>query len=468
MNDNERLDGDETMIRRPTPGGLQPPPAPVRPIEAEPEALPTRRALNPLEQAAAPLLTLLVQIKNTPHHPNPLGLRSRLITEIKAFTTQAQQNGLSETMVNRARYVLCTALDEVVLNTPWGHASEWSEKGLLSHFHNETWGGEKFFRLKDYLIQDPAGNLPLLELMYLCLSFGFTGRYAPWDDGPARLEEERASLYRLIRAQRGIYERDLSPHWRGIRDRRQALIRYIPLWVIAAVVAAILLLLYLGLSALLNRYSDPVFLALSGIRGDRIAVVDRVLFTPPSMPAVPLPAAPDEPLFVAQSDPPAALSPLPDAIRTALAPEIAQHTVDVLSDGGQLTVRLLGDGLFDSGQITIKPAFQATLTRLAQSLADTPGPLIITGHTDSVPINTLRFPSNWHLSKARADAVSQRLRELGVRATLLSEGKADSEPVAPNDTPERRARNRRVEIAVSLRAAPPTTATVPASSVTRP
>jgi type VI secretion system protein ImpK len=75
-----------------------------------------------------------------------------------------------------------------------------------------------------------------------------------------------------------------------------------------------------------------------------------------------------------------------------------------------------------------------------------PGQVLITGHTDSVPIRSARFPSNWHLSQERAKSVLQLLGDTVAPARLSAEGRADSEPVAPNDTKENKARNRRVEI----------------------
>jgi len=86
------------------------------------------------------------------------------------------------------------------------------------------------------------------------------------------------------------------------------------------------------------------------------------------------------------------------------------------------------------------------LGRIAQALNDTPGRVLITGHTDNQPIKTLRYPSNWHLSQDRADAVKAEVVKTVKADRLRSEGRADSEAVADNGAPQGRARNRRVEI----------------------
>jgi type VI secretion system protein ImpK len=85
------------------------------------------------------------------------------------------------------------------------------------------------------------------------------------------------------------------------------------------------------------------------------------------------------------------------------------------------------------------------IDRIGAILTQLPGPVLVTGHTDSVPIKTLRFPSNWALSQARAKEVANRLGQItGDPARFTAEGLGDSEPAVP-DNP-RDARNRRVEI----------------------
>src|SRR5258705_112082 len=90
------------------------------------------------------------------------------------------------------------------------------------------------------LVQDPARHIDLLELQYLCLALGFTGKYQVQARGDARLNEVKQELYRVIRAQRGTPPSDLSLRWRGMEDRRNRLIRYVPWWVVGAAVLAVL------------------------------------------------------------------------------------------------------------------------------------------------------------------------------------------------------------------------------------
>lgn len=436
-------EGDRTVIK-PVPGGRRPastaaPPRPPRPTGQPPtEAapVPTGVGLNPLEAAAAPLLSLIMRLKNTAAHPDPERLRLRMIEEVKAFMANARNQGIPEKTAFRARYVLCTTLDEVVLNTPWGRASDWSENSLLITFHNETWGGEKFFELLDAIILDPRKNLYLLELMYLCLAFGFQGRYKLLDNGRSRLDEQRERVYNAIRTARGEFERELSPHWRGVTDQRNPLIRFVPLWVVAAVAAALLLLAYAIFSWLLNNASDPVLTALSEIQNKPLATVRRA-----GVPAPPPKSVPN-----------ANLAQVTQNLRAFLDPQIRQGLVAVIEEADQTTVRIRGDGLFDSGKADVKPAFYSLLQQIGAEMNKVQGRVLVTGHSDNVPIRTLQFPSNWHLSKARADSVVKILASVSNSpGRFNSEGRADTQPIAPNDAPQNRALNRRVDIILLAR-----------------
>jgi chemotaxis protein MotB len=114
-----------------------------------------------------------------------------------------------------------------------------------------------------------------------------------------------------------------------------------------------------------------------------------------------------------------------------------------------LVVRVLTDKLlFDSGNATLKPQGLPLLSDVAQLLnVDKNHPIIVEGHTDTVPISTAAFPSNWELSTSRATNVVRYLISQRVsRARLAAAGYADLDPVASNATVPGRALNRRVDI----------------------
>lgn len=414
-------DSDKTIIM-PSPGGRVPSAARSTGTwqSAAMEEPAEVTGLNPLLSAANPLLNSVPQLRMTLQHPNPSGLRDALVHHIKTFENRARASGIPPEKVIAARYALCTLLDEAIASTPWG-SSEWGKYSLLVTFHNEAAGGEKFFQLLVKLAETPGKNRDLLELMYVCLSLGFEGRYRLITNGKAQLDTLRERLAQILGKERGPFEHDLSPRWQATSIKRAGLFALLPLWVVSALCGLILLATYSGLSFLLSNASDPVFAQIQSIRAQN-AIPER---TP---------------------TPPASTTP---TLSKFLAPEIRQGTVAVHARNGYSVITLLGDGVFAPGSTTVSESFVPVLARIAQVLATLPGSIQILGHTDSQPIRSARFPSNWHLSQERAHSVMQLLDHTDLLKNRLSaEGRADAEPVASNSTPAGRAQNRRVEIVV--------------------
>lgn len=135
-----------------------------------------------------------------------------------------------------------------------------------------------------------------------------------------------------------------------------------------------------------------------------------------------------------------------------LKAEIAAGEVKLTQLQGRLTVQLVDRILFDSGSAEIKPAGRKVLSRIGKLLGEVQGRDVrIEGHTDNVPISDeLRsiYPSNWELSTARATAVARYLQDAAKidPKRLIAAGYGEFRPVAPNDKPESRALNRRIEL----------------------
>ncbi|NVZ50494.1 DotU family type IV/VI secretion system protein [Pseudomonas sp. B6002] len=156
-----------------------------------------------LVSASWEVLSEVVQLKLGIGRENTQPLNDRLGACIARFETRAAHEGVESSQVKYARYVLCSVLDEAVVTTTWGNHSDWSKVSLLSRFHNETFGGEKFFQVLDRLSRDPVKHLAMLELMYLCLALGFEGKYRVMTRGTEQLEAVRDALYRQIKHVRG-------------------------------------------------------------------------------------------------------------------------------------------------------------------------------------------------------------------------------------------------------------------------
>ena len=189
---------------------------------------------NPVVMAANPVLNLVPQIRNTAQLNDAAQLREFLIAKVQGFEKTARGLGVSPESIVGARYCLCTLLDESAAQTPWGGSGVWSRHSLLVTFHNETWGGEKFFQLLSKLAQNPQQHRDLLELMYYCLSLGLEGRFRVVDNGRAQLETLRQRLWTILR-DIGDAARDdrLSTHWKGASGGEARGWRLLPAWVVA-------------------------------------------------------------------------------------------------------------------------------------------------------------------------------------------------------------------------------------------
>ncbi|WP_239451691.1 type VI secretion system protein TssL, long form [Elioraea rosea] len=442
---SEPEDNDRTVIR-PSPGGRRPaaaePPAePIPPaFDAAPQPpagsadgaeAPPRIGVNPLAAAAAPLLDLIGRLRNTARPPDSGDLRERTIAGLRQFEQDARATGLAPEQLRAAHYALCATLDDVVLNTPWGSQGPWNTASLIATFHREVGSGDRFFQLLERLQKEPGKFKETLELMHLCISLGFQGRYRLSPRGPAELERIREGLYAVIQGQRPPAERELSPRWRGLAVPWLPPGRAVPLWVIGALALALMGGLYAWFAFSLNGRSDAVFAALNAVPPLAQPALARVAPPPPPPPPPPPEAGPDQ----------------ITRIRTFLAPEIRDGLVAVVQTPQTIVVRIRASGMFGSGSATVSNRFVPILERIGSALKDEPGAVMVLGHSDNQPIRTVQFPSNWHLSNARAEAALVPLgRGIGDASRLKAEGRADAEPIADNSTAEGREQNRRIEL----------------------
>jgi len=415
------LDGQRTFIK-PNPGGWPGARGPnsstitqaVPEAGAEPVAAP--HGLNPLVAAANPLLMLATKLRHTRQVADVPALRASLVQGVRDFATAAQTQGIAPERVMAARYVLCTLLDEAAADTPWGGAGAWARHSLLAEFHNESFGGEKVFQLMARLAEKPDANRDLLELIYAAVALGFEGRYRVVDGGKAQLDAVRARLAQIVRQQQGAYPPALAQRWAGTPVATRKALGWLPLAVAAAAALLLLGALYAAFAYSLSDRANPVFEAIQRLR------------LPPPVAAVAQPAPAPRLAQFLQSD-------------------IKAGLVAVRDEVDRSVVIIRGDGLFASGSATMATEREALMQRIGEALVRVPGPVLVTGHTDNVASRSLGFPSNWHLSDKRAATVKQLIQQSGVPADRVrAEGRADGEPVAPNDTPANRSLNRRVEI----------------------
>ena len=312
-------------------------------------------------------------------------------------------------------------LDEAVLSTPWGAQSEWAQQTLLVALHREAWGGEKFFEMLDKISRDPERHIDLMELQYLCIALGFAGKYRRCRRGSRGSPTSSSALYRKIRDIRGTPRRRAVAAWKGVEDRRNPLIRYVPWWVVGAAALAVLAVTFVIYYARLGRAAAPV-------HADAVA------------------------------DGPRRLSRSRDPLRRWLAPRSRSCShprsrtaaCSVEEDGGSTRITLLGQQSVRvrqrDGQRSVN---EQTLRRVAAALDQVPGRVLVVGHTDDQPIQSLRYRDNFDLSRERAVSVAKILQKRidDAGAHRVEWRRVDRSRASPPEAiAANRARNRRVEI----------------------
>ncbi|EGZ50913.1 type VI secretion system protein TssL, long form [Neisseria wadsworthii] len=372
---------------------------------------------NPLIEAAKPVFILVNAMRQTTSQLSTDSLINKFSLLINRFEEDAEKNGAKYDAIQAAKYCLCTFVDELAVRAGWADET-WSKNSLLVSFYDETWGGERFFEIIQNLKQDPDKNIDLLEFMYLCLQFGYRGKYQVLNSGELEVDKIKRDLLALIHSKRPDQTVNLFKHDPVVTNtiqRKQRLT--IPLWVVGVLGAVVLGIGYFAMQWSLGDDFDTASTKVNSLK----------------LPAVTL----------KQQETKATVR-----LRPLLENEIARKLVSVADAQDRSTVTILGDGLFESGSAQIQDQYYPVLATVAQALDSVDGQIVVTGYTDDKPIQSLNFPSNWHLSQGRADAVKDILltyvKNGGTR--IRSEGRGSTNPVVPNDTVENRAKNRRVEI----------------------
>ena len=372
---------------------------------------------NPLIEAAKPVFILANSMQQTTSQLSTDSLINKFSLLINNFEENAEKNGAKYDAIQAAKYCLCTFVDELAVRAGWADET-WSKNSLLVSFYDETWGGERFFEIIQNLKQDSDKNINLLEFMYLCLQFGYKGKYQVLNNGELEIDKIKRDLLALIHSKRPDQTVNLFKHNPIITNNIQRKRRLaIPLWVVGVLGAVALGIGYFTMQWSLGDKFNTASIKVNSLK---------------------LPSA-----ITKQQDAQNTVR-----LRPLLENEIARKLVSVEDFQDRSTITILGDGLFESGSAQIQDQYYPVLAAVSQALDSVEGQIIVTGYTDNQPIQSLNFPSNWHLSQARADAVKEILlnyvKNGGTR--IRSEGRGSTYPVAPNDTLENRAKNRRVEI----------------------
>lgn len=220
----------------------------------------TALGINPLIAAASPLFSLATNLSDIESPPDLLKLSYDLNHEIKAFENNARSQHFRSETILITRYLLCAYIDECIQQSPWGKKNKtaWEPHLLLLFFHQEKDGSERFFLILERLSADPEVHIDVLELIYLCLNFGYLGKYRFLQDGKEMSDTISKRLFECIRAARGELKKEL--HIACDDGTKIAVAKVqLPIWLITSFALALLLTIYSTFSYLLGTHAEALY-----------------------------------------------------------------------------------------------------------------------------------------------------------------------------------------------------------------
>ena len=389
---------------------------------------------SPMLAAAANLLILFGRLRTQMVEMEAVPLMEYVTREIEGFEKNCLESGIDGHETQVAKYLLCGTADDIVQNIPGTDRHIWIQYSMVARFFNRRTSGVGFFQEVEKALQAPAQRFQLLELALTCLSLGFEGQYRAAPNGAVELSRIRSMIYQSLRRVQNRPDDDISPHWQPVMLGGRRRFGGTPMWVIASGLGLVLLGAYFGLSMMIS--------------GEGSVVTQRLLTITPQTPVDLVRAAAFTPLEVDT----AALvkSDQLDRIREAMKDDIDSKLVEVDVTGDFIYIRVNNVALFASGKADTKPEFNDLGTRISAVLNKEPGPILIDGYTDNVPMSGRgRFKNNHDLSQARADSVMKVLAaNVDDNTRFQVEGKGEANPIGDNATDDGRATNRRVEIMI--------------------
>ena len=389
---------------------------------------------NPLIRAAANLLILLGRLRTGLVEMQSGPLIEHVAREIDQFERNALAAGVSPMDASDAKYALSATADDIVQNLPGADRGTWLQYSMIARFFNERSSGIGFFRKMDDAMKAPGQRFNLLELMLTCLSLGFEGQYRTMPNGGVELSRIRQAMHETLRRVQPRPDDDISVIWQAVPMRAGRRYGGTPLWVIASVAAAMVVALFATLSTLLSYRGTEVEGQVAALHaGLPTIVIERQVQQAAFVPFVP----PENTQLM--------------RIRAGLAEALEAGRVGVEEQGNFIMIRV-GDSLqFASGSAELAADFTALAQEIVTVIDTEPGPIRVVGYTDSIPPSGRgRYRTNEALSLARAETVSGILAGMMTDpARITVEGLGPLNPIADNETPEGRARNRRVEVMIA-------------------
>lgn len=345
-----------------------------------------------------------------------------ICSEIEFFEDRLRGHKIPESDVKKVSLCLCSLIDEHVFQTPWGSRSQWMNVGLSQKIHGNIDAGSAFFENLESI--DSRG---VLTIMYLCLSSGFMGKYRNHGNGDFLLREFKDEIYNKLtrptfKPQNVIKKLRPLVYWKDDVSLSRSVL------LVACLVGVALFGTYVYHQYHLDSYSDAPIARIDNATSRYIATLNKK-------------KTPEKPQAIS----------LLSYLSRRLADLDQQSLISLSGDADSVTLTIKGKA-FRSGSARITKTYRSALEEVDRALKEVQGRMQINGHSDNQKIASARFPSNWHLSKARAKTIQSYLKASSDpkgQLTAAVSGIGAKEPLVPNSSAVNRQINRRVEIVIN-------------------
>jgi len=167
---------------------------------------------SPLLFSSKEIFKEVYHLKNQKSVADIKGLGQIMIQSLDTFSNIAMEQGVNADQILISRYILCTFIDEMLSSATWAKENPWAEVSLLNHYYSESYGGDKFFELLARFEEEPTTFIYVMELAYVCLSFGYGGKYKSKNSSMQDLGAIKENLYRQIKTTKPKKEKFYANH----------------------------------------------------------------------------------------------------------------------------------------------------------------------------------------------------------------------------------------------------------------
>ncbi|HIP29941.1 MAG TPA: DotU family type IV/VI secretion system protein [Campylobacterales bacterium] len=197
---------------------------------------------SPLLFASKEIFKETYRLQNQESISDVKGTSQFMINELDIFSNIAMEQGVNADQILMSRYILCTFIDEMLSSASWATDNTWSGVSLLNYYYSEGYGGDKFFQLLVRFEEEPTTFIYVMELAYVCLSFGYGGKYKSKNGSIQDLGAVKENLYRQIKTTKPKKEKFYVNH--PAAQRHHKLYSKLSRKIILAVALLLMLVIY--------------------------------------------------------------------------------------------------------------------------------------------------------------------------------------------------------------------------------